>query len=120
MTPDEFRRNGYQMIDLIADYLETVEDHRIVPDIQPGDVRAMLPEHPPTEPESWDAVRADIDRVVLPGITHWTNLECTEYYERVAIAVRTCGRPEQVAGMATERPRPVEITPTRSCRAVSR
>ena len=62
MTPDEFRRNGYEMIDLIADYLEGVEDRRIVPDIEPGDVRAMLPEHPPTEPEPWDAIRADIDR----------------------------------------------------------
>lgn len=80
MTPDEFRRNGYQMIDLIADYLETVEDHRIVPDIRPGDVRAMLPEHPPTEPESWDAVRADIDRVVLPGITHWQHPNWFAYF----------------------------------------
>ena len=80
MTPDEFRRIGYQMIDLIADYLETVEDRRIVPDIDPGDVRAMLPEHPPTEPETWDAVMADIDRVVLPGITHWQHPNWFAYF----------------------------------------
>ena len=80
MTPDEFRRNGYQMIDLIADYLETVEDRRIVPDIQPGDVRAMLPEHPPSEPEPWDAVMADIGRVVLPGITHWQHPNWFAYF----------------------------------------
>ncbi len=80
MTPDEFRRNGYEMIDLIADYLEGVEERRIVPDIQPGDVRAMLPEHPPTEPESWEAIRADIDRVVLPGITHWQHPNWFAYF----------------------------------------
>ncbi len=80
MTPDEFRRNGYQMIDLIADYLETVGERRIVPDIEPGDVRAMLPEHPPTEPETWDAVMADVDRVVLPGITHWQHPSWFAYF----------------------------------------
>ena len=71
MTPEEFRTSGYALIDMIADYLEGVGEQRIVPDIEPGGVRAMLPEHPPTEPESWAAVMADIDRVVLPGITHW-------------------------------------------------
>lgn len=80
MTPEEFRRNGYEMIDLIADYLETIEDRRIVPDIAPGDVRAMLPEHPPTDPEPWEDLVADIDRVVLPGITHWQHPNWFAYF----------------------------------------
>ena len=80
MTPDEFRSNGYQMIDLIADYLETVEDRRIVPDIEPGDVRAMLPEHPPAAAEPWADVMADIERVVLPGITHWQHPNWFAYW----------------------------------------
>ena len=37
------------------------------PTIEPGDVRATLPEHPPTDPEPCDAVMADVDRVVMPG-----------------------------------------------------
>ena len=80
MTPDEFRQSGYEMIDLIADYLESVEDRRIVPDIEPGHVRSMLPEHPPAEPEPWNAVIADIDRVVLPGITHWQHPNWFAYF----------------------------------------
>ena len=80
MTPDEFRRNGHEMIDLIAHYLESIEDRRIVPEIEPGDVRAMLPEHPPSEPEAWDAVIADVDRVVLPGITHWQHPNWFAYF----------------------------------------
>jgi len=59
------------MIDLIADYRETVGERPVAPDIAPGDVRAMLPAHPPTEPEPWLDVAADIERVVMPTITHW-------------------------------------------------
>ena len=80
MTPDEFRRDGHQLIDTIADYLESVGGRRIVPDIEPGDVRAMLPEHPPAEPETWADVMADIDRVVLPTITHWQHPNWFAYF----------------------------------------
>ncbi len=80
MTPDEFRANGHELIDLIAEYLEHVGDRRVAPDIQPGDVRAMLPEHPPTQPEPWADVMADIERVVLPGITHWQHPNWFAYF----------------------------------------
>ena len=71
MTPDEFRTQGKALIDWVADYLETIEDRRVTSEVRPGDVRAQLPEHPPTSPEPWDAVLADLDRVVVPGLTHW-------------------------------------------------
>ncbi len=80
VTPDEFRTNGYELIDMIADYLEGVGEHRIVPDVDPGDVRAMLPEHPPTEPESWADVMADVERVVVPTITHWQHPNWFAYF----------------------------------------
>lgn len=71
MTPDEFRSAGYALVDLIAGYLDEVGGRPVVPDVRPGDVRAMLPEHPPTEPEPWSAVQADIERVILPTVSHW-------------------------------------------------
>ena len=80
MTPEEFRRDGYALVDLIAEYLEGVADRPIVPDVAPGDVRAMLPEHPPTEPETWDAVMADVERVVLPTISHWQHPSWFAYF----------------------------------------
>jgi aromatic-L-amino-acid decarboxylase len=80
VTSDEFRAAGYELIDLIAEYLDGVGDRPIVPDVEPGDVRAMLPEHPPSEPEPWAAVRADIDRVVLPTITHWQHPNWFAYF----------------------------------------
>jgi len=80
VTPDEFRSNGYELIDMIADYLENVGERRIVPDVEPGDVRSMLPEHPPTEPESWADVMADVERVVVPTITHWQHPNWFAYF----------------------------------------
>jgi aromatic-L-amino-acid/L-tryptophan decarboxylase len=71
MTPDEFRAHGKALVDWVADYLEGIESQRVSSTVQPGDVRAQLPEHPPTEPESFDAVLADLDRVIVPGLTHW-------------------------------------------------
>ena len=80
VTPEEFRAAGYELIDLIVDYLEGVDEQRITPDVEPGDVRAMLPEHPPESVESWATVRADIDRVVLPTITHWQHPNWFAYF----------------------------------------
>jgi aromatic-L-amino-acid decarboxylase len=71
MTPDEFRTHGKALIDWVADYLETIEDRRVTSTARPGEVRSMLPEHPPTAPEPFDAVLADLDRVIVPGLTHW-------------------------------------------------
>ena len=81
VTPDEFRRAGHDLIDLIADYLDHgVDDRPVLEQIEPGDVRAMLPEHPPATPEPWDIVRADVDRVVLPTITHWQHPNWFAYF----------------------------------------
>jgi len=62
------------MIDWIADHVEGIEARPVQPMVEPGDVRAALPEHPPTEhdaPEPFDAVMSDVDRVIVPGITNW-------------------------------------------------
>jgi aromatic-L-amino-acid decarboxylase len=80
VTPEEFRAAGHELIDLISEYLADVGARPVVPDVRPGDVRAMLPEHPPTEPEPWSAIRADIDRIVLPTITHWQHPNWFAYF----------------------------------------
>ncbi|HHC08218.1 MAG TPA: aminotransferase class V-fold PLP-dependent enzyme [Actinobacteria bacterium] len=70
-TVEEFRRHGYAAIDWICDYLERVEELPVVPKVAPGDLRALLPERAPEEAEPFEEILADLDRVVLPGITHW-------------------------------------------------
>jgi aromatic-L-amino-acid decarboxylase len=71
MTPDEFRRLGHQIIDFIADYRGGVAARPVMAPVAPGDVRAQLPASPPEEPEPFEAIVGDLDRIVLPGLTHW-------------------------------------------------
>jgi aromatic-L-amino-acid decarboxylase len=80
MTPEEFRRHGRQVVDWIADYLENVERYPVLSQVKPGEIRAMLPPHAPTEGEPFDAILADLDRVVMPGITHWQSPNFFGYF----------------------------------------
>jgi len=80
VTPDEFRAAGRDLVDWIADYVEGVEQHRVTPAVVPGEVRSWLPAQPPTDVESWAAVRADVDHVILPGIAHWQHPSFFAYF----------------------------------------
>jgi aromatic-L-amino-acid decarboxylase len=80
MTPDEFRTYGHALIDLIVDYLEGVEQRPVAAPVQPGDVRAQLPEHPPAAPEPFDQVLDDLRSIVIPGLTHWQHPRFFAYF----------------------------------------
>jgi aromatic-L-amino-acid/L-tryptophan decarboxylase len=80
MSSDEFRRHGHQLVDWIAEYLDRVEELPVLSQARPGDVRARLPEHPPDAPEPFDRVLADIDEIILPGITHWQSPNFFAYF----------------------------------------
>ncbi|MCY3608975.1 MAG: pyridoxal-dependent decarboxylase [Acidimicrobiaceae bacterium] len=71
MTPEEFRRHGREVIDWIADYWERIESLPVASAVQPGDIRALLPDSAPEQPEPFEHLLADLDRVVVPGVTHW-------------------------------------------------
>ncbi len=71
MTPEQFRRYGRAVVDWIADYYERVESFPVLSQVQPGEVRAALPDAPPAKGEPFEAILADVERVLLPGITHW-------------------------------------------------
>ena len=71
MTPEEFRRRGYQTIDWIARYLERLEEFPVLARVKPGEIRGQLPLTAPSIGEPFEAVLADLERVILPGITHW-------------------------------------------------
>ncbi|MCW2609355.1 MAG: pyridoxal-dependent decarboxylase [Cryptosporangiaceae bacterium] len=80
MTPEEFRAHGHAAVDWIADYWTRVADHPVLARSAPGEVLAALPEHPPETGEPFDAVLADLDRIVLPGITHWQHPSFFGYF----------------------------------------
>ncbi len=80
MTPDEFRRRGREVVDWIADYMERVEGLPVRSRAAPGDLLAALPAHPPENGESFDRMLEDVDRLVLPGITHWQSPRFFAYF----------------------------------------
>ncbi|XP_064871419.1 aromatic-L-amino-acid decarboxylase-like [Oncorhynchus nerka] len=71
MDATEFRRRGKEMVDLIADYLENIEQRTVYPDVEPGYLRPLIPEEAPEEPDNYEDVVKDIERVIMPGVTHW-------------------------------------------------
>jgi aromatic-L-amino-acid decarboxylase len=80
MTPEEFREYGYAIVDLIADYRSRVGERPVMARSGPGEVKSQLPPAPPQSGESFDAVLADLERVILPGITHWQHPEFFGYF----------------------------------------
>lgn len=80
VTPQEFREAGYRIIDWIADYRERVGTLPVMAQVQPGDIRRLLPSEAPSEPEPFDAILADLDRLVLPGITNWQHPSFFGYF----------------------------------------
>jgi aromatic-L-amino-acid decarboxylase len=71
MTPDEFRRHGRAVVDWIADYYARIESYPVLSRAKPGQIRACLPANPPVRGESFDAILGDIEKLIVPGITHW-------------------------------------------------
>ena len=71
MTPEEFRRQGHQIIDRIADYRSTIAARPVMARTAPGEIKAALPAEPPQKPEPFDAILDDLDRIVMPGLSHW-------------------------------------------------
>ena len=80
MDADAFRRHGHAVIEWIADYLDGVDDLPVRSRVTPGTVRGQLPTAPPEAPEPFDASLADLDRVILPGITHWNHPSFHGYF----------------------------------------
>uniref|UniRef100_UPI003AAB940F aromatic-L-amino-acid decarboxylase isoform X1 n=1 Tax=Centroberyx gerrardi TaxID=166262 RepID=UPI003AAB940F len=71
MDVAEFRRRGKEMVDYVADYMETIEQRQVYPDVEPGYLRHLIPTEAPLEPETYEDVIKDVERVIMPGITHW-------------------------------------------------
>ena len=80
MTPDEFRRHGHAVVDWIADYYARVESFPVLAQVEPGRVRASLPQQAPEHGEPFEAILSDVEKLILPGITHWQSPNFFAYF----------------------------------------
>ncbi len=80
MPPEEFRRYGHQLVDWIADFLTNIDEHHVLPAIKPGELRAQLPQTPPQAGEPMHEILADVDRLLMPAMTHWNHPEFFAYF----------------------------------------
>jgi len=84
MDPGSFRAAAHRVADIVADYLRDLESYRVLPDVQPGEVRARFPAAPPRDPEPLEAILADYLAHVQPNITHWQHPGFMAYFCSVA------------------------------------
>ena len=91
MTPEEFRVLGHQIIDWIADYRRDLASRPVMAQTAPGDVVHALPAEPPTEPEPFDAILRDLDRVIVPALSHWQHTSFFGYFPANATLASVLG-----------------------------
>ena len=84
MDPETFRNAAHRVVDLLADYLATVEGRAVFPAIEPGSIAPRFPATPPAQGESLDAILADVERLILPNLTHWQHPGFFAYFSTSA------------------------------------
>lgn len=80
MTAEEFRRHGRELIDWIAEFFGRLEELPVLAQVRPGELKSRLPESAPVEGESMGEILADVDRLVLPALTHWNHPSFFAYF----------------------------------------
>jgi aromatic-L-amino-acid decarboxylase len=77
---NDFRVDGAAALEWVARYLEGVREYPVLAQVEPGDIRAALPSSPPDRGEPFAAVLRDLDRVLVPGTTHWNHPRFFAYF----------------------------------------
>jgi aromatic-L-amino-acid decarboxylase len=80
MNPSEFRKYGHEVVDWIADYLAGAEQYPVMSRCAPGEIRDLIPEHPPGEGQDMGAILKDFQDLILPGVTHWNHPRFFAYF----------------------------------------
>src|SRR5260370_771755 len=85
-APEEFRKQLHELADWIADFRENTEKLRVAPDDKPGAIRAQLPAQAPEEGEPFEEILSDVDRLIVPGMVHWSHPMFLGYFGWTATA----------------------------------
>uniref|UniRef100_UPI00398F8269 aromatic-L-amino-acid decarboxylase isoform X2 n=1 Tax=Pristiophorus japonicus TaxID=55135 RepID=UPI00398F8269 len=80
MDFEEFRTRGKEMVDYVTDYLESIEQRPVYPLVEPGYLRQLIPDSAPQQPDSFEDLMKDVERVIMPGVTHWQSPHFHAYF----------------------------------------
>src|SRR6185436_7442162 len=80
MSKEEFRRFGHELVDWIAEYFDRIEELPVLASIEPGDLKSQLPTSPPRTGEPMEKIIGDIDRLIVPALTHWSHPSFFAYF----------------------------------------
>src|SRR5436305_8975983 len=71
--PGIFRKQLHQLADWIADFRQNIGSLCVAPNDRPGAIRAQLPARAPEEGEPFEKILSDVDRLIVPGMVHWSH-----------------------------------------------
>jgi aromatic-L-amino-acid decarboxylase len=91
MTPEEFRKLGYRVVDWIADYRGKVSELPVMARTTPGEVKGRFPSDPPEGPEPFDQIFRDLDEIILPGLSHWQHPRFFGYFPANSVLASVLG-----------------------------
>lgn len=80
MTPEEFRQHGHQLIDWVADFRAGIANRPVMAQVEPGAIKAQLPASPPQQPETFAQILADLDSLIVPGLSHFQHPRFFGYF----------------------------------------
>ncbi len=73
MPSEDFRKYGYQIVDWIADYFDKIEKFPVLSQIEPDQLKNNLPASAPEIGEDFGDILGDVDKLILPAVTHWNH-----------------------------------------------
>ncbi|XP_074284953.1 tyrosine decarboxylase-like [Silene latifolia] len=80
LDPEEFRKQGYMVIDFLTEYFKTVQKYPVRSQMEPGYLKKLIPTSAPYDPESMETILKDVQNDIVPGITHWQSPNYFAYY----------------------------------------
>ncbi|XVF45990.1 hypothetical protein PTKIN_Ptkin02bG0252200 [Pterospermum kingtungense] len=80
LNPEEFRKQGHMIIDFLADYYQNIENYPVLSQVEPGYLQKLLPKSAPSVPEPIETILHDIQKHIIPGITHWQSPNYYAYF----------------------------------------
>jgi aromatic-L-amino-acid decarboxylase len=79
-TTTEFRKTAHALVDWIADYFEHIDDYDVLSRVKPGEIEKLFASAASEKGKPYEALLAEFDQKILPGITHWNHPSFFAYF----------------------------------------